>query len=226
MTVVFTAILGTCDSLKPAPKGADRCVCFVDNPSQYPDSQGWELVPYAYAGDPRRAAWHLRCVPHDLFPGYDRSVWIDASFTITSLRKLLKDAGTAPIAALRHHLRRSPYQEATELVKIGQSDRTDVAQQAKAYRAQGFPGRHLSISCILVRDRSLDVQRVNELWRDQIAFYPGDNTQVSLDYSAWVHGITIKALKGRRHQNPYAIHDHDDHKKRRQPYLRPMAVSA
>lgn len=215
--IVFTTIFGGSDSLKPAPRGADRCVCFTDRPARYPDARGWELVQHA-AADPRREAWHMRCVPHELFPSYDRVVWIDASFTLTDLPRLLRDAGAASIAALRHHERDSCYREGRRLVRNRQADPVDIERQLGAYEAAGFAPRHLSISCVLVRDHSEAVRAFNETWAAQIREYPGDNTQVSLDYSAWVNGLTIHALKGTRHHNPYAQHDHFDHRRRRRPY--------
>lgn len=215
--IVFTAILGDCDSLKPAPTGADRCVCFVTEPSDVPDARGWELMAHATA-NPRRDAWRLRCLPHLLFEDYERVIWIDASFTLTDLPRLLRDAGSKPISALRHHERDTCYHEGLKLVKIKQSNEADVARQLLAYRQAQFNPEHLSISCVLVRDRSEAVNRFNETWAEQIQTYPGDNTQVSLDYSAWKNGLTIHGLMGTRKENPYAIHDHLDHRRRRKPY--------
>lgn len=222
MTIVFTTILGGSDSLKPAPAGADRCVCFVDDVSAYPDAKGWQLVQTALEGDPRRQAWRMRCVPHLLFKeSYDRVVWIDASFTLTHLSRLLRDAGDAPIAGLRHHARTSAYVEAQTLVKIGQARESEVRTQMDAYRRVGFRSPHLSISCILVRDRSKTACQFNETWANEIDTYFGDNTQLSLDYSAWVNGTEIRALTGTRHDNLYSVHDHSDHKRRRRPYWVP-----
>lgn len=218
MTIVYTTIFGGSDSLKPAPKGADRCVCFVDNIDAYRrDSNGWELVQHIVAS-PRRYAWHLRCVPHTLFPVYNRVVWIDASFTLTDLPRLLRDSGKTPIAALRHHERTDCYQEGQRLADIGQSAQVDIDRQLRAYRSVGFAPGHLSISCVIVRDHSMAVQSFNETWDAQIDKYPGDNTQVSLDFAAWVNGMTIHRLSGTRHQNRYATHDHKDHRRRRRPY--------
>lgn len=216
MVIVYTAILGASDSLKPAPLDADRCVCFTDQPDQ--PANGWQLVGCEVTGDPRRTAWHLRCVPHELFAAYDRVVWIDASFTLVNLPLLLRDAGTAEIAALRHHLRSSCYAEAEEIATIGQASRTDVQRQMAAYRRAGFGPHHLSISCVIVRSRSDAVRKFNETWAREIAAHPGDNTQLSLDYSAWRHRLTIARLNGTRRANPYARHDHNDHKRRRRPY--------
>ena len=225
MTVVYTAILVTCDSLKLAPNGADRCVCFVDNPDDYTSPNGWELVGHEYSGDPRREAWWLRCVAHELFPEATRTVWIDASFTLTELPLLLRHAEGAKVAALRHHARRSFVDEAAKLVEVGSARAMDAKRQVTDYAKAGFVPSHLSISCIVVRDASEQARRFNATWHDQIVSYPCDNTQVSLDFSAWANGFHIQALKGTRHQNPYATHDHLDHKKRRKPYQLPAMVA-
>lgn len=215
MTIVYTTIFGGSDSLKPAPTGADRCVCFTD--VRRAQTKGWDMVRHT-AVDPRRTAWHLRCVPHDLFPAYDRVVWIDASFTLTNLPKLLADSGTATIAALRHHERDAYDWEGRRLVRNGQANPDDIEAQIAAYQQAKFVATHLSIACILVRDHSEAARRFSETWGQEIRKWPGDNTQVSLDYSAWVHGLTIRGLKGTRHNNPYAQHDHIDHRQRRRPY--------
>lgn len=218
MTIVYTTIFGGSDSLKPAPTGADRCVCFVDEPAAHQDAKGWDLLVSLKGTDPRRQAWRLRCLAHELFPDAARTVWIDASFTLTDLPRLLRDAGKASIAAIRHHKRSSCYEEAQEIVKVGQAKASDVMAQMAAYRDERFHPSALSISCVIVRDHSTAVEQFNETWRTEIDRWSGDNTQLSLDYSAWKAGLTIAALSGTRHANPYATHDHVDHKKRRQPY--------
>lgn len=227
LTIVYTTIFGGSDSLKPAPAGADLCLCVTDRPLDYSHGRaahGWRIVKHDFTGDPRRAAWHVRCLPNRYIPEYDRIIWIDASFTLTDLPLLLKHAGTAPIAALRHHTRKSCYEEADHIVTVGQGDQLGFGGQLSLYRNAGFNPSHLSISCVIVRDRSGAVQRFNETWNEHIQRYPSDNTQVSLDYSAWVNGLEIAALKGTRHKNPYAVHDHEDHKKRRKPYAKGVAA--
>lgn len=216
--VVFTAIFGESDSLKPAPQGADVCLCFTDGHRDKAADLGWELVGSGKVDYPRRTAWEIRCLAEKWLGNYDRCVWIDASFTLTDLPLLLKDSEGASISALRHQARRSCYEEARCLAKIGQSNVLDVERQINAYKHVGYNPAHLSISCIIVRDRSPETKRFNETWDEQIHRFRGDNTQVSLDYSAWVHGLEIRALQGTRHDNPYSTHDHADHKRRRRPY--------
>lgn len=217
MTIVYTTIFGASDSLKPAPAGADSCICFVDDPSIHADAKGWRLRR-VMTDRPRRTAWHMRCVPHQLFDDYSRVIWLDASFTLTDLPRLLKDAGTAPIAAIRHHRRHSYREEAEQLVKVKQATPEQALEQVEAYQRAGFRPNHLSIASLIVRDGSDDVRKFNETWDHEIDAHPGDNTQVSLDYAAWVSGLTIKALAGDRHVNPYATHDYRDHRRRRRPY--------
>lgn len=219
MTIVYTTIFGGSDSLKPAPDGADQRICFVDD-LYTGDRKGWDLILVPnLTGDLRRHAWRMRCIPHRLFGKYDRVVWIDASFTLTNLPQLLQDAGDAPIAALRHHERNTCYWEGERLVKIGQSKAEDIEPQLAIYRAADFEPSHLSISCVIVRDRSKAARRFNDTWLEQIAMFHGDNTQVSLDYSAWIAGTEIRALQGTRLDNPYSTHDAADHRRRRKPYL-------
>lgn len=221
--VLFTAILGDCDSLKPAPAGI-QAVCFTNiRDFRYDIAnqpyRGWDLhfVPNVEDNE-RRHAWHLRCVPHELFPDATRSIWIDASFTLTDLPRLLKDSDGHELSVLKHHARSSCYTEAREVIKVGQADAQDVHRQMDGYKREGFQPSALSISCIIVRQHTTKVQKFNQLWDREIKLNPGDNTQLSLDYCAWKYGIAVNFLQGGRKDNPYAVHDHADHKKRRKPY--------
>ena len=213
--VVFTAILGGSDSLKPAPVGADRCICITDDINQ--DPKGWELVWADPHDNPRRSAWRLRCVPHTLFE-HDVSIWVDASFTVTDLPRLLRDSEGHELSGLRHHARHSFLEEGAEIIRVGQADATAVKAQLSAYARAGFHQSALTISCVLVRANTPKVRAFNERWDAEIRTYSGDNTQLSLDYSAWASGLAVHHLSGVRKDNPYAVHDHADHKRRRKPY--------
>lgn len=217
--IVYTTILGGSDSLKPAPRFADRAVCFVDDLEMCKgDSKGWTLHVVPKVPDPRREAWRLRCIPHQLFDAYDTVVWIDASFTLTDLPLLLRHSRGHELSGLKHHLRSSCYEEGHEIIAIGQGDAKAVRRQLDSYRREGFRQKALTISCVLVRQHTPQVSAFNELWLREIQAHSGDNTQLSLDYCAWKAGLTVHRLKGMRKNNPYAAHDHRDHKRRRKPY--------
>lgn len=214
--IVYTAILGGCDRLKPAPVGADRCVCFTDEPVD--DPQGWELIVWPATANPRREAWRLRCVPQTIFATYTTVVWVDASFTVTDLPALLQDADGFALSAMRHHTRTSCYEEARAVVAIGQADAAAVDTQMDGYQQAGFFPSTLSIGCLLVRTSTAPVTAFNDRWNAEIRQHAGDNCQLSLDYCAWATGVGVHHLAGVRHANPYAVHDHADHKRRRKPY--------
>ena len=219
MVIVYTSILGGSDNLKPAPTGADRCVCFVDDLEMCnQDALGWTLHVHPKAPDPRREAWRLRCVPHQLFDDYQTVVWIDASFTLTNLPLLLQDSKGHDLSGLKHHARSSCYEEGREVVRVGQADEGAVSRQMAAYSRVEFKPRSLTISCVLVRANNPRVSAFNECWDAEIRANPGDNTQLSIDYAAWRSGLFVHHLQGVRKDNPYAVHDHADHKKRRKPY--------
>lgn len=217
MIIVYTTIFGGSDSLKPAPKQPGViCCCFTDEPVE--DQKGWDIFQCPRPENPRREAWRMRCVPHRLFDDYDRVIWIDASFTLTDLPRLLLDAGEAEIAALRHHRRKTVYEEGAEIIRIGQASAAGVNRQLNYYHERGFNLPHLSTSCILVRSNTVAVNQFNDRWAREIEGYSGDNTQLSLDYAAWVNGLEIKALQGSYRGTPYGIYDKVDHKQRRRPY--------
>jgi len=216
--IVYTTIFGQSDHLKKAPSGASRCVCFVDDPSVYVGrTRGWELIQHL-APNPRRTAWYLRCIPHLLFPQADKTIWIDASFTLWDLPQLLLDASGHDLAVFQHNSRTSPYTEGQHIVHIRQAGALDVQRQLQQYAAEGFPGDRLSTAGLMVRTTSPRVQAFNERWAAEIAEHPGDNTQLSLDYAAWKVGLHIHHIKGTYKNNPYAHHNYKDHLDGRKPY--------
>ncbi len=215
--IVYTSILGASDSLKQAPTGADRCVCFADTMYGMDSLLGWELVGVV-SEQSRRDAWHLRCIADQLFPEAQTSVWVDASFTVTDLPRLLRQSDGHDLAALAHHKRTSCYEEGDELIKIGQSSADHVHGQLGGYRYQQFAPSSLTIGCVVVRHHTPKVKAFNDRWDAEIKQHPGDNCQLSIDYAAWKEGLAWHHLEGTRHANPYAVHDHADHKRRRKPY--------
>jgi len=231
-TVIYTAILGGSDTLKAAPVDvADQCVCFTDAPLelhdrpdgtrssvQVPKQSGWQIATVPATTDPRRNAWWLRARSDLLFPDADVVLWLDASFDMIDVAALLRDAGDAELAGLRHHERASCYEEGAELVGIGQSRAEDVAVQLEKYRREGFAPTALTTSGILLRRRTTRTKAFNELWDYETRLHRGDNTQLSLDYAAWKVGLPITHLQGTYPDNPYVRYDAEDHHLHRRPY--------
>lgn len=221
--VIYTAVLGGSDTLKQAPVDcADRCYCYTDDPNWTGrDPKGWTFRPWVVIDSPRRDAWRIRCRPDLLFPTADQVLWLDASFSMLDIAALFSDAGAADLAGLHHHERRSCFQEGGELIEIGQSSSEDVYAQLGEYTRDGF-GRWtpngLTTSGVLLRRRTPGTLAFNRRWEFEIARYPGDNTQLSLDYSAWKVGLAITHLTGTYPDNPYVLYDGEDHHLHRRPY--------
>ncbi len=218
MTVVYTALFGGSDRLKPAPRGADRAVLVTDQPQPRAKQMGWDVRLWPIAPEPRRAAWDVRCRPDWLALEADVTVWGDASFTWTNLPALLRDAGDAECAGFAHPHRTSCYEEGETLVSLGQASPWAIKDQLAVYRAAGYTPTGLTTAGLLVRRATPLVDAFNTAWADEIRRHRGDNTQVSLDYAAWKVGLPIRHLKGTYIDNPYVVYDGADHRARRQAY--------
>jgi hypothetical protein len=216
MTVVYTALLGESDTLKPAPSGADRCVCVTDHPRREVAARGWVTEPWSVtAQGPRRDAWMIRCRPDAIAPGADVTVWIDASFTVLDLPALLRDAGDAALTGMRHPERSSCYEEGEALLALGAVEAVALADQLDGYRREGFAPSSLTTAGILARRWTPAVQAFNALWESEIHRQAGDLPQVTLDYCAWKVGLPIQYLSGTYLSNPYVRYAHKDHRRRK-----------
>jgi hypothetical protein len=213
MNVVYTAIFGGSDALKQAPAGADRCVCFTDDP--HLTGHGWEIIQRA-AEYPRHAARAVKVSSHALFPEATRTVWIDGSITIRDWERLLHDTEGAEIACLPHPDREDCYEEGREVIRLKIAPADAVTRALERYRSAGFAPTRLSTTGLLVRANTPAIASFNELWRSHLSQY-GTNDQVHIDFCAWTTGIRTTWLEGHYRSNPYMVYDRDDHHRRRKP---------
>jgi hypothetical protein len=216
MTVVYTALLGESDTLKPAPAGADRCICVTDRPRREASALGWATAPWSVTQQgPRRDAWTIRCRPEAVAPEADVTVWIDASFTVLDLPALLRDAGDAALTGMRHPERSSCYEEGEALMALGAVEAVALTDQLNAYHLEGFAPSSLTIAGVLMRRATPTVHAFNALWESEIHRQAGDLPQVTLDYCAWKVGLPIHYLSGTYLSNPYVLYAHKDHRRRK-----------
>jgi hypothetical protein len=221
MIVLYTAVLGGCDSIKHAPHGPDACVCFTDEMS-VSDGQfyrGWQILHVAAAGRARREARILKMTPHEQFPEYDASVWVDGSIQINDWPKLMRDAKDASIACFSHPDRSDCYSEGDAVVRLKIAHRAKVLAALELYRRDGFAPSTLSTTGLFYRKHTPAVERFNHMWREHLNAY-GTNDQVHVDYCAWKCGVPVTYLMGHYRDNPYAKYDQHDHHIRRKPQFR------
>jgi hypothetical protein len=212
-TVLYTALFGGSDTLKPAPPGPDRCLCFTDDRAL--SGHGWEMA-YSTVAHPRRAARALKTGAHLLFPEADRIVWVDGSMTITDWPHLVRDVGEAELACLPHPDRATCYEEGDTVIRLRIADPTLIRHALATYRAEGFAPTRLSTTGVLVRRQTTRTAAFNQLWRAQLDRY-GTNDQVHVDYCAWRVGLPMTDLQGHYRDNPYMRYDQADHHRRRTP---------
>ena len=216
MIVLYSAIFGGSDSLKRAPP-ADSCVCFTDDPKFA--GPGWRVLSREKQDRPRHAARKLKMSPHLIFPDADAWLWVDGSIEIRNWPLLLRDIGDADIACLPHPDRSTCYAEGETVIrlKIAADRGKDQIRDALAkYRADGFDPKSLSTTGLFYRRNTPAVVAFNELWHGELNAY-GTNDQVHVDWCAWKAGVAIKHLRGHYRDNPYAVYDGVDHRRRRQP---------
>lgn len=216
MIVLYTAIFGACDSLKPAPPGV-RAVCFTDDPAL--SGPGWEIVRRPTEPRARRAARLLKMTPHELFPEASASVWVDGSIAITDWPALMRDTAAAEIACCAHPDRSTCYAEGDTVVRLQIAHRAKVQAALELYRRDGFAPTALSTTGLFYRCHSPRMAAFNRMWRDHLDQY-GTNDQVHVDYCAWKAGVSVTHLPGHYRSNAFARYDQVDHHRRRKPQFR------
>lgn len=217
MIVLYSAIFGSSDSLKRAPRGPDTCIVFTDD--QNLAGPGWSVLARETQAKPRRAARALKMIPHLMFPDADAWLWVDGSIEIKDWPRLIRDIGDAEIACLPHPDRSDCYAEGETVMRLKIAydvGRHQIKEALAKYRAEGFAPTKLSTTGLLYRKNTPKVIAFNELWREELNRY-GTNDQVHVDYCAWKAGVEVHYLQGHYRANPYATYDKTDHHQRRKP---------
>ena len=118
MNVIYTAISGNYDRLRPHPpvKGC-RFIAFVDEPEKHAN-EGWEvrkLIPCH--SDPSRNSKRYKILAHEMFPEAKHSLWVDGNIAIQkefSLNRMIRKYLTEHDIALYPHRKKDcAYREAT-----------------------------------------------------------------------------------------------------------------
>ncbi len=214
MNVLYTAIFGNSDTIKKAPAGPDRCVCFTDDPRLRKD--GWEIVVRTKTDFPRWQARDHKTTPEQLFPDASFVVWADGSMTVKDWPRLLRDVGEADVAVLPHPDRTNVYDEGETVIRLRIGHRDAVRRALDSFREDGFAPTRLSTTGLLVRRMTPAVAEMDRLWHWHLEQY-GINDQVHFDYCAWKAGVSITDLKGHYRANPYMVYDQRDHHHHRKP---------
>jgi hypothetical protein len=170
---ILTAVYDGFDTVKPVLKQAGLDVDWILVTDAVPDTeavQGWTVVHEPRPEmPPNRAAKAAKFEPWK-YTDAPASVWIDASFRVTS-----PDFGAAmleyakPIAQFEHPWRDCLYAEAAEVAALGMDPEGVAAWQADRYREAGHPAGWGLWACgVIARRHTAAVKRMGAAWAHEV----------------------------------------------------------
>jgi hypothetical protein len=186
--VVYTAVFNDYDVLLKPQNVPDHVdfVCFTDDPAIA--TGPWEARELTGAEPPRTQTARAKMLPHEYFPEYDYSVWVDGNLGIVGdVTELIDEAGSG-IVSFDHPRRDCIYDEAERCIEKGLADPDAVAEQMARYRDEGFPESYgLSDVALLVRrHHDPEVKAAMETWWE--AYRRGSTrSQLCFEYALWKH---------------------------------------
>lgn len=168
---IISAVYDAYDTVKPVLAQAGLEVDWVLVTDHEPTAaHGWRIVvepqpdvpPNRAAKAPKFEPWKYTDAP--------ASIWIDASFRVTSPDFAAEALAFAkPIAQFTHPWRDCLYAEAVEIAALGKDPEGVAAWQTKRYREAGHPvGWGLWASGVIARRHSAAVKRMGTAWAREV----------------------------------------------------------
>lgn len=166
---ILTAVYDGYDTVKPFLAQSIECeaICVTDDPTLEVD--GWRVLYEPRDTHPNRSAKHPKMRPWT-YTNARWSVWIDASFRITShtfAEDVLQYA--KPIAQFRHPDRDCIYDEAAISIGMAKYHGHPIDAQMKRYRVDGHPERWgLWATGVIAREHTLEVMKFGDEWLAEV----------------------------------------------------------
>lgn len=168
---VFTAIYGGYDTLHELPAQdvpVDTAICVTDDPTLR--SGTWDVLHEPRPDvHPNRAAKRPKFLPWT-YADTTHSIWVDASFRVTSpsfVSGLLTYA--RPLAQFRHQDRDCIYEEAAYSLGWSKYSGEPLAEQTARYRRAGHPERWgLWTTGVQAREHTPHVRELGERWAAEV----------------------------------------------------------
>lgn len=209
---VITAVYDAYDTLKPVcpQNGADvEWICVTDSEGladQPPE--GWTVVHEPRPGlHPNRAAKHPKMFPW-IYTSSPASVWVDASFRVTSpdfVTGALSHAES--IAQFAHPWRNCVYEEAVESALLPKYVGEDFVGQIDAYRSAGHPDNWgLWATGVIARHHTPQTQSLGFSWMYEIERFTYQD-QVSEPVALRNVGLRPDSLPGTHFSNPWLSYE-------------------
>lgn len=208
---VITALYGAYDTLKPVvpQDGLDvDWVCVTDDPTFRGAALGWRIVYRPNPGiHPNRAAKWPKLHP-ELFTRAPASVWIDASFRVTS-ESFVRDvlAFADPIAQFVHPWRDCLYEEAEVSAGMPKYEGERIDEQAKEYRSTRHPEHWgLWAAGVIARQHTPEIIELGNVWAEEIEWWSFQD-QVSQPFALRETGLRPTELPGTHFANDWLTYE-------------------
>jgi hypothetical protein len=171
-------------------------VCFTDTPENIPDI--WETRKLSAAElSNKLKSGKVKTQPHEFFPEYEQSVWIDANIGMCGrihpyITNLLEQTS---LAVPKHPTRDCIYDEAQTCVNLAITEEKETKKLTETYRSEGFPRNFgLSETRLLIRRHNDEhVVRTMDTWWKKYRNGP-ERDQLSFDYACWKENIDYEFL--------------------------------
>lgn len=210
--VVYTAIYGGRDPLRPVPATARRdgvrFLCFTDDPSLKAD--GWEVIYLPGPSDhpPWLAAKVIKILGEPLPDETTRSIWLDGSIVFSRDPFRVFHFIPNDLGLFQHNARDCIYHEARECIRRRKDHAVRIERQMERYRDEGHPPRSgLWMGGFLFRRHTEAVKQFNEAWWEEIQA-GSRRDQLSLPYVLKKTGIKFNTLSGRVRGKFFRIRPH------------------
>ena len=219
--VVYTALVGEYDYLRPVPKGLIDIdfICFTDgNLSEgYCQRKGWSLRRLPKEADSsREVCRQLKSMSHSFLGEYDVSVWLDSNISFKrSISELIDEfiSSKALVRGFHHPSRICAYSEAQECIRQGKDTGKNIRSMTDKMHSSGFPENYgLTETNVLFRKHHVEnVKALNEEWSYLLTDFTVRD-QISFDYLCWRHGIDVWYFSGSTHRNEHPVFNRGLHR--------------
>lgn len=209
-TTILTAIYDSYDTLKPTlSQSIDvEWICITDNPGYYNPTFGWTIIyePRQHL-HPNRAAKTPKMLPW-MYASTTSSIWIDASYRVTSsffAEEILHYA--EPIAQFFHPWRQCAYAEAEESRLLDKYAGQPIDWHVKRYDQLGFPrGWGLWATGVIARYHTTEIIQFGHDWLAEI--HQGSfQDQISEPPMLWKNNLRPLPLPGTHLSNNWLSYE-------------------
>jgi len=203
--LLYTALFGDYDVVKPIHQKDFDCIIFTDNKDLNID--GWRTIYIEPNGNARKQSRKVKICPHLYIDNYDLYFYIDANFeVINDLNEYVNSYFRGGFLTLQHPKRNCIYKESDAILALKKENEDTLYTQLNEYINKGHKrNQGLYQNGVLVRDNSAN--EMCELWYNEIEKY-SYRDQVSLPFIVQKYRYNISVIPSQRINRFLKYHPH------------------